>query len=65
MKKEMFTMALGALGDMAAERAGSTSGERLDGADMTGQYGFAVTLQVVLAMPTQNIGNSGHCTSRS
>jgi hypothetical protein len=64
VQKQMLAMALGAFGDMAAERSSATPGKRLNGTDMTGQYGVAVVLQVVIAVPTQNIGNPEHGSVR-
>ena len=60
VQKQMLAMALGAFGDMAAKGSCAALSKRLNGTDMTGQYGVAVALQVVLAMPTQNIGNPEH-----
>jgi len=45
---------------MATESTRSAQSERLDGTCVTGQNGIAIPLQIVLAMPTQNIGDSGH-----
>jgi hypothetical protein len=60
VKEQMFAMTVRAFGDMAAERACAAKCQRLDGTNVTRQYGVAVPLQVVLAMPTQNIGDSKH-----
>jgi hypothetical protein len=60
VEEQMLAMAILALGNMAAERTRAAPGNRLNGTDVTGQYGIAVTLQVVSAVPTQNIGNPEH-----
>jgi hypothetical protein len=60
VKEQMFATTIRALGDMAAECACAAKCQRLDGTNVTWQYGVAVPLQVVLAMPTQNIGNPEH-----
>jgi hypothetical protein len=49
---------------MATERSGAAPGNRMDGTNVTGQYGIAVLPQVVLAVPTQNIGNPEHGSAR-
>jgi|GEM_PF-2672317 len=64
VKEQMLTMAIRAFGDVAAERTRAASGQRLDGTNVTGQYGIAVALQVVSAVPTQNIGNPEHDSAR-
>jgi hypothetical protein len=60
VKEQMFAMTVGAFGDMAAERTCAAQGKRLDGTNVTRQYGLAMPFQVVLAVPTQNIGNPEH-----
>jgi hypothetical protein len=60
MQEQMLAMAVGAFGDMAAECSRAAAGQRLDGTHVTWQYGMAVSLQVVLAVPSQNIGNPEH-----
>jgi hypothetical protein len=64
MQEQMLAMAVGAFGDMAAECSCAAAGQRLDGTNVTGQYGIAISLQIVLAVPTQNIGNSEHGLAR-
>jgi hypothetical protein len=60
VQEQMLAMAVGAFGDMTAERSCAAAGKRVDGTNVTGQYSIAVPLQVVLAVPTQNIGNPEH-----
>jgi hypothetical protein len=60
VKEQMLAMAILALGNMTTERTCAAPGKRLNGTNVTGQYGIAVTLQVVCAVPTQNIGNPEH-----
>jgi hypothetical protein len=64
VQEQMLATAVGAFGDMAAERSCAAQGKRLDGANVTRQYGFAIQLQIVLAMPTQYIGDPEHCSAR-
>jgi hypothetical protein len=64
VQEDVFAMAVRALGDVATECTSAAPGKRLDGTNVTGQYGIAVTLQVVSAVPTQNIGNPEHGSAR-
>ena len=61
VQEQMLASAVRAFGDMAAESTCTAQGEGLDGTNVTGQYSIAIPLQVVLAVPTQNIGNPEHC----
>jgi hypothetical protein len=64
VQQQMLAMAVRAFGNMAAERSRAAPGNRVDGMNVTGQYSITVPLQVVLAVPTQNIGNPEHGSVR-